>query len=78
MTVVGKCCESGDVLIRDIVLPEVRRGDVLVIFSTGAYNHSMASNYNKNPIPAVVMIEGGTPRLSVRRQTYEEMYACHL
>lgn len=78
VTVVGKCCESGDVLIRDIVLPEVRRGDVLVIFSTGAYNHSMASNYNKNPIPAVVMIEGGTPRLSVRRQTYEEMYACHL
>lgn len=75
VTIAGKCCESGDILIRDIALPEAERGDILVMFATGAYNHSMANNYNKNPIPAVVMIRDGKPRLSVRRQTYEEMFA---
>ncbi|MDR3076466.1 MAG: diaminopimelate decarboxylase [Synergistaceae bacterium] len=74
-TIAGKCCESGDIIIRDIMLPEVRRGDVIAVLCTGAYNHSMASNYNKNPIPAVVMIKDGTPRLSARRQSYEDMFA---
>jgi diaminopimelate decarboxylase len=74
-TIVGKCCESGDILIRDIELPEIERGDIIAVKSTGAYNHSMASNYNKNPIPAVVMIKGGEARLSVRRQSFEEMFA---
>jgi diaminopimelate decarboxylase len=74
-TIAGKCCESGDIIIRDIMLPEVRRGDVIAVLRTGAYNHSMSSNYNKNPIPAVVMIKDGIPRLSVRRQTYEEIFA---
>ena len=55
VTVVGKYCESGDVLLRDILLPEVKAGDLLAISSTGAYGYSMASNYNRNPRPAVVL-----------------------
>jgi diaminopimelate decarboxylase len=74
-TIAGKCCESGDIVIRDIMLPDVERGDVIAVMCTGAYNHSMANNYNKNPIPAIVMIKGGEARLSVRRQTYEELFA---
>ncbi|MDR0649779.1 MAG: diaminopimelate decarboxylase [Synergistaceae bacterium] len=75
VSVAGKCCESGDILIHSIALPEARRGDVLAVMCTGAYNHSMSNNYNKNPVPAVVMIKDGAPRLSVRRQTYEEMFS---
>ena len=74
-TIAGKCCESGDIIIRDIMLPEAARGDVIAVLCTGAYNHSMSNNYNKNPIPAVVMIKDGKPRLSVRRQTFEEIFA---
>ncbi|MDR1020005.1 MAG: diaminopimelate decarboxylase [Synergistaceae bacterium] len=75
VSIAGKCCESGDILIHGIELPEARRGDLIAVLGTGAYNHSMSNNYNKNPVPAVVMIKDGTPRLSVRRQTYEEMFS---
>lgn len=77
-TIAGKCCESGDIVIRDIAFPEARRGDTVAVLATGAYHHSMANNYNKHPIPAVVAVRDGVPRLSVRRQTCEEMYAAHL
>jgi diaminopimelate decarboxylase len=70
VTVCGKCCESGDKLIKDALLADARRGDTLAIFSTGAYGYSMANNYNKQPIPAVVMIEEGRARLIVKRQSY--------
>ncbi len=73
VTVVGKCCETGDILIRDIDLPDPEPGDILAVFSTGAYNHSMASNYNRIPRPAVVMTRDGSHRLSVRRETYEDL-----
>jgi len=73
VTVVGKCCETGDVLIRDIALPDPQPGDTLAVFSTGAYNHSMASNYNRIPRPAVVLTRAGIHRLSVRRETYEDL-----
>ncbi len=72
-TIAGKCCESGDVLIYDAMLPELKRGDLLAVFATGAYNYTMASNYNRVPRPAVVMIENGEARLSVRRETYEDL-----
>jgi len=75
VTVAGKCCETGDILIRDISLPDPQPGDVLAVFSTGAYNHSMASNYNRIPRPAVVMTNNGAHRLSVRRETYEDLVA---
>ena len=72
-TVCGKCCESGDILLRDAELPPVEPGDILAVFSTGAYGYSMASNYNNNPIPAVVLVGGGNHRLIVKRQTYGQI-----
>lgn len=72
-TIAGKCCESGDVIIRDIGLPEVQNGDIIVVFSTGAYNYSMASNYNKILKPAVVFTRNGNAKLTVKRETYENL-----
>lgn len=74
-TIAGKCCESGDVLIKDIELPKAEIGDLLLIASTGAYTFSMASNYNRMTRPAMVFVghEGNT--LAVRRQTYEDLIA---
>ncbi|MBI9013520.1 MAG: diaminopimelate decarboxylase [Clostridiales bacterium] len=72
-TVAGKCCESGDVLIKDILLPTVKKGDFLVVASTGAYNYSMASHYNRIPKPAVVMIENQTARTVIKRETYDDL-----
>lgn len=71
VTVAGKCCESGDVLIWDIELPTAQRGDILAVMGTGAYNYSMSSSYNKILKPAVVMIHEGEDRLIVQRETYE-------
>jgi diaminopimelate decarboxylase len=73
VTVVGKCCESGDVIIRDLKVPPVRRGDILAVYNTGAYNFSMASNYNMNLRPAVVLVSEGRADLIVRRQSYEDL-----
>ncbi len=73
VTVAGKCCESGDILIRDLAVPAPESGDLLAVFSTGAYNYSMASNYNRIPRPPVVMLRAGIDRLSVRRETYEDI-----
>lgn len=73
VTVVGKYCESGDVLVRDCLLPNTTPGDILAIPSTGAYGYTMASNYNRNPRPAVVFCEDGHASLVVRRETYEDM-----
>ncbi len=72
-TVAGKCCESGDVVIKGIMLPEAARGDVLAVLSTGAYNYSMSSNYNRIPRPAMVMVRDGESRLIVRRESYEDL-----
>lgn len=72
-TIAGKCCESGDILIKDIDLPQVEPGDLLVIPSTGAYNYSMSSNYNRIEKPAVVFVKDGNARLAVRRENYEDL-----
>ncbi|WBW97153.1 diaminopimelate decarboxylase [Oceanirhabdus sp. W0125-5] len=72
-TIAGKCCESGDVLVKDIELPEVERKDILAVLSTGAYNYSMASNYNRIPRPAVVFVKDGNAKLTVKRETYEDI-----
>ena len=71
--VAGRCCESGDVLVWEAQLPEVKPGDVLAMFSTGAYTYSMASNYNRFPRPAVVLAGGGRTRLVVERETYDDI-----
>ncbi|MDR7406066.1 MAG: diaminopimelate decarboxylase, partial [Armatimonadota bacterium] len=69
----GRCCESGDVLVWEAHLPAVRPGDVVAVFSTGAYTYSMASNYNRFPRPALVLAEGGQAALVVRREGYEDL-----
>lgn len=73
VTIAGKCCESGDILIWDLKIPKVERGDFLGVLSTGAYNYSMSSNYNRIPRPAVVMITQGKDRLIVKRETYDDI-----
>ncbi|MDI6871310.1 MAG: diaminopimelate decarboxylase [Bacillota bacterium] len=73
VSVAGKCCESGDMLLWDAALPPVERGDLLAVFTTGAYNYSMASNYNRLPRPAVVLVGGGRARLLVARETYADL-----
>lgn len=72
-TICGKCCESGDILIHDQKMAEPERGDIFAVFTTGAYGYSMASNYNKNPVPAVVFVREGKDRLVVKAQSYEDM-----
>ena len=72
-TIAGKCCESGDILIKDIDLPELSSGDTLCVLSTGAYNYSMSSNYNRIPRPAVVMVKDGEDKLIVKRETYDDI-----
>ncbi len=73
VTICGKCCESGDILIRDIKMPKMKRGDLLAVLSTGAYNYSMSSNYNRLPRPAVIMVKDGEAKLCVRRETYADV-----
>ena len=73
VTIAGKCCESGDILIKDIELPVLHSGDILAVLSTGAYNYSMSSNYNRLRRPPVVMVKDGDSRLAVKRETYEDL-----
>lgn len=73
VTVAGRNCESGDLLGENIHLPAVKAGDLLAVLSTGAYNYSMASNYNRVPRPPVVMVKNGVDKLVVRRETYEDI-----
>ncbi len=72
-TIAGKCCESGDIIQENVNLPEVQPGDVLAVLSTGAYNYSMASNYNRIPRPPVVMIKDGKARLIIKGESYEDI-----
>jgi diaminopimelate decarboxylase len=77
--VVGKHCESGDVLVFDAALPEgLRAGDLLATPVTGAYGYSMASNYNRLTRPPVVFVSGGDARLVVRRETHDDLLRCDL
>jgi diaminopimelate decarboxylase len=71
--VVGRCCESGDIIQPEVDLPECERGDILAVLTTGAYNYSMASNYNRLPRPPVVMVKGGTDYLAVKRETLQDL-----
>ncbi|MFP7477311.1 diaminopimelate decarboxylase [Terribacillus saccharophilus] len=73
VSIAGKCCESGDMLIWDIDLPKAEAGDLLAVFSTGAYGYAMANNYNRFGRPAVVFVENGVDRLVVRREEAEEL-----
>ena len=78
VTVAGKCCESGDILITHANIMDIESGDILITASTGAYGYSMASNYNKIPKPAVVMVSNGESNLVCKRQTYDELLVLEL
>jgi len=73
VSITGKCCESGDMLIWDVKLPILESGDILAVSSTGAYNYSMSSNYNRLPRPAVVLTNQGQADLIVARETYADI-----
>ena len=73
VAVAGKHCESGDIVIKQAQLPETQTGDLLVVMATGAYNYSMASNYNRLPRPAAVLVNQGEASLILRRETYQDL-----
>ena len=72
-SVAGKFCESGDVLLKDIELPLVEKGDLLMVYATGAYNYSMSSNYNRYRKPAMVFVEKSEAKLVLKRETLDDI-----
>ena len=76
--IAGKYCESGDILAQDQALPDTKPGDVLAMLDTGAYGYAMASNYNRNPRPAVVFVENGKAQLVIKRESLEDLVALDL
>lgn len=73
-SVVGRCCESGDIIQENVPLPkDIKRGDIIACLTTGAYNYSMASNYNRIPRPPVIMLENGNSYVAVRRETLSDL-----
>lgn len=78
VTVAGKCCESGDILAENVPLPKVEPGQLLAVLTTGAYNYSMASNYNRIPRPPIVLVKDGKTKMMVRRETYQDVIKCDL
>lgn len=73
VSIAGKCCESGDMLIWDIELPKIEPGDILAVSCTGAYNYAMSMNYNRLPRPAMVLVREGMAELILKRETYEDL-----
>lgn len=71
--VAGRCCESGDIIQPDVKMPKPQRGDIIAVCTTGAYNYSMASNYNRIPRPPVVMISDGKDYVAVKRESFEDI-----
>lgn len=72
-TIAGRCCESGDLIQENTMIQKPENGDILAVLATGAYNYSMASNYNRIPKPAMVMVNNGIPRIIIQRETYEDL-----
>ncbi|NLO37912.1 MAG: diaminopimelate decarboxylase [Ruminiclostridium sp.] len=73
VTIAGKCCESGDLIAKDIAIPPAKPGDIMAVLATGAYNYSMAMNYNRNGKPPVVLVKDGKSRLIVKREDYSDL-----
>ena len=72
-TIAGRCCESGDLLAENAMIQRCSRGDILAVLVTGAYNYSMASNYNRIPRPPVVIVKDGTSYIAVERERYSDL-----
>lgn len=77
-TIAGRCCETGALLQENVRLPEPRVGDIVAVFVTGAYNYSMASNYNRICRPPIVILRDGESRIGVRRETFADLTACDI
>ncbi len=77
-TIGGRCCESGDLIQENVKIPKPERGDTLAVLVTGAYNYSMASNYNRVTRPPIVLLKNGESRLAVRRERFEDLIACDI
>ena len=75
VTIAGRFCESGDILIKDIELPEVEEGDILCVYNTGAYNYSMSSNYNRVQKPAMVLVDNGCDDVIIKRESLKDLIA---
>lgn len=73
VTLAGKCCESGDLIGENMSIQNVTAGDIIAVLTTGAYNYSMSSNYNRIPRPPIVMVKKGKSRIIVKRETYEDL-----
>jgi diaminopimelate decarboxylase len=73
VTIAGRFCESGDIIIKNIELPVTEAGDILCVFNTGAYGYSMSSNYNRVLKPAAVLVNHGQSDIIIRRETYDEL-----
>ena len=73
VTIGGRFCESGDILINEIELPLLEEGDILCVYNTGAYNYSMSSNYNRVPKPAMVLVNDGRAEIIVKRETLDDI-----
>ena len=73
VTIAGRFCESGDILVKDVRLPPLEAGDVLAMPTSGAYSIPMSSNYNASLRPAIVMVKEGSARLITRRETYADL-----
>lgn len=73
VSIAGKCCETGDILIKDIKLPESQKGDILAVTCTGAYTYALSNNYNGIPRPAIVLVNQGKANLIVERESYEDL-----
>ena len=72
-TVAGRCCESGDLIQEGVKIASPERGNILAVLCTGAYNYSMASNYNRICRPAVVIAKDGNTRIGIKRETFEDL-----
>lgn len=73
VTIAGRCCESGDIIIKDIDMPDIKAGDIIAVLATGAYNYSMSSNYNRIPRPPVILVKDGISREIIRREDYNDI-----
>ena len=78
VTIAGRYCETGDLLIKDIMLPPINSGDIIAVLNTGAYNYSMSSNYNMVPRPACILVKGGNSQIIIEREDYEFISSKHL
>lgn len=72
-TIAGKCCESGDLIQENVNIQKPQTGDIMAVLSTGAYNYSMASNYNRNPRPACIMVKNQNPRVIIKAESFEDL-----